>query len=232
LSLAIWRLAWRALQLGRGYSENSALESAQEQPSHTVDQRKWTVTAAGLAAEFDNDNSLTDAWALFPSRAALRHATWLESLAFTHRRMSSSRSILVRTLETASSSDEARMSNECLRITGISERLGRTATRQARPTCSAFILYPRYSVWCSGIDVETLRRPHQSPNHACIKRIIGWRGGMEERGRQGKQSSNGGQHPSPKGQACFHRNAKCEVDHDDLPQLCLDRITEVEGTRS
>ena len=61
----------------RGYSENSALESAQEQPSHTVDQRKWTVTAAGLAAEFDNDNSLTDAWAIFPSRAALRHATWL-----------------------------------------------------------------------------------------------------------------------------------------------------------
>ena len=147
MSLAIWRLAWRALQLGRGYSENSALESAQEQPSHTVDQRKWTVTAAGLAAEFDNDNSLTDAWALFPSRAALRHATWLESLAFTHRRMSSSRSILVRMLETASSSDEARMSNECLRITGISERLGRTATRQARPTCTAFILYPRYSVW-------------------------------------------------------------------------------------
>ena len=151
---------------------------------------------------------------------------------FTHRRMSSSRSILVRMLETASSSDEARMSKECLRITGISERLGLTATRQARPTCSAFILYPRYSVWCSGIYVETLRRPHQSPNHACIKRIIGWRGRMEERGRQGKQSSNGGQHPSPKGQACFHRNAKCEVDHDDLPQLCLDRITEVEGTRS
>jgi hypothetical protein len=151
---------------------------------------------------------------------------------FTHRRMSSSRSILVRTLETASSSDEARMSKECLRITGISERLGRTATRQARPTCSAFILYPRYSVWCSGICVETLRRPHQSPNHACIKRIIGWRGRMEERGRQGKQSSNGGQHPSPKGQACFHRNTNCEVDHDDLPQLCLDRITEVEDTRS
>src|SRR6187551_381442 len=77
LSLAIWRLAWRALQLGRGYSGNSAPDSAQEQPSHTVDQRKWTVTAAGLAAEFDNDNSLTDAWAIFPSRAALRHATWL-----------------------------------------------------------------------------------------------------------------------------------------------------------
>ena len=151
---------------------------------------------------------------------------------FTHRRMSSSRSILVRTLETASSNDEARMSKECLRITGISERLGLTATRQARPTCSAFILYPRYSVWWSGIYVEMLRRPHQSPNHACIERIIGWRGGMEERGRQRKQSSNGGQHPSPKGQACFHWNAKCEVDHDDLPQLCLDRITEVEGTRS
>ena len=170
--------------------------------------------------------------AIFSSRAALRHANWLESLAFTHRRMSSSRSILVRMLETASSSDEARMSNECLRITGISERFGLTATRQARPTCSAFILYPRYSVWCSGIYVETLRRPHQSPNHACIKRIIGWRGRMEERRRQGKQSSNGGQHPSPKGQACFHRNTKCEVDHSDLPQLCLDRTTEIRGSRS
>src|SRR6185312_2740534 len=150
---------------------------------------------------------------------------------FTHRRMSSSRSILVRTLETASSSDETRMSKECLRITGISERLGLTATCQARPTPSAFILYPRYSVWCSGIYVS-LRRPHQSPNHACVEGIIGGRVRMEERGRQGKQSSNGGQHPSPRWQACFHRNTKCEVDHDDLPQLCLDRITEVEGTRS
>src|SRR5690242_19046300 len=73
---------------------------------------------------------------------------------FTHRRMSSSRSILMQTLETASSSDEARMSKECLRITGISDRLGLTATCQARPTPSAFILYPRYSVWCSGIGVN------------------------------------------------------------------------------
>src|SRR4029078_6522123 len=116
--------------------------------------------------------------AIFPSRAALRHANWLESLALNHRRMSISRSILVRPLETASSSDEARMSNEGLRITGISERLGLTATRQARPTCSAFILYPRYSVWCSGIYVS-LRRPHQSPNHACVEGIIGGRVRME-----------------------------------------------------
>jgi len=42
----IWRSARTALRLGRGYSGNSAPDSAQEQPSHTVDQRKWTVTAA------------------------------------------------------------------------------------------------------------------------------------------------------------------------------------------
>ena len=56
--------------------------------------------------------------------------------------------------------------------------------------------------------------------------------GMDDRGSQGKHSNEGGKHPRPKGQTCFDWNIKCEVDHDDLPQLCLDRTTELKASRS
>jgi hypothetical protein len=63
-----------------------------------------------------------------------------------YRRRSSSRSILVRMLDIASSTDVALISNDGFRISGRSGCLGRTATRQARPSRSALMRYPRYSV--------------------------------------------------------------------------------------
>jgi hypothetical protein len=63
-----------------------------------------------------------------------------------YRRRSSSRSILVRMLDIASSTDVARISNAGFRISGRSGCLGRTATRQARPSRSALMRYPLYSV--------------------------------------------------------------------------------------
>jgi len=56
--------------------------------------------------------------------------------------------------------------------------------------------------------------------------------GMDDRGSQGKHGNKGGKQPRPKGQTCFEWNIKFEVDHDDLPQLCLDRTTELKATRS
>jgi hypothetical protein len=50
---------------------------------------------------------------------------------------------------------------------------------------------------------------------------------MDDRGRQGEQTNNGSQHPSPKGQARLHWDAKFETSKEDIARyeaLALDAL--------